>query len=414
MADERIKDSQINSLIEIEGVIDSDGLSKKIIFSLQTGNEKTHTEFMKYVNERQLSNFLSSPWKLTLSVNVWMNYNVSGSLCEKQCILLDVLFKNANAIKGYFQKGSSFQCLSNTRFIQQQIDIFDNLAKAAFYLTFSSNKSLVFTEWELLNCMSDVQLEFCLRAGVLTNRYCSSKVDQDAQFSFVHETVQDFLAAYHIANSNQDLIANIKIESIYNVFGMSETIIYLCGLACKKANQLLNRLVDVKFLNDINRGLSKYVIGAVYNEYDFTQRNVLRSNNDQIDDNVRCLTLSVLFQRIIIAGYTEAKASGENDICLTCTDFICYAHLNESDSNVLKILLLSNKSDVQSLILESNVLQTRGILTVIQQSKHSLTRVKCTANPEINKALSHTSIEELHFIGHIDVSSFSCVLPTLS
>ncbi|KAH3775287.1 hypothetical protein DPMN_176688 [Dreissena polymorpha] len=49
MADERIKDSEINSLIEIDGIIDSKELAKKIIHSLQTGNVKTHTEFMTYV-----------------------------------------------------------------------------------------------------------------------------------------------------------------------------------------------------------------------------------------------------------------------------------------------------------------------------------------------------------------------------
>ncbi|KAH3775288.1 hypothetical protein DPMN_176689 [Dreissena polymorpha] len=230
-----------------------------------------------------------------------MNYKVSGSLCEINCILLDVLFKTANARKGYFQKGSSFQCLSNTRFIQQQIDIFDSLAKATFYLTFS-NKSLVFAERELLNYMSEVQLEFCLRAGVLTKRCSSSEVDQDAQFSFVHETVLEFMAAYHIANSNQDCIANFQIESEYNVLEMSETIIYLCGLECKKANQLLTRLADVKFLDDINHGLSEYVKGVFCNEHvlalhkhSFTQRNALRSSNNQMKHNARCLSLSVLF-----------------------------------------------------------------------------------------------------------------------
>ncbi|KAH3802536.1 hypothetical protein DPMN_156214 [Dreissena polymorpha] len=269
--------------------------------------------------------------------------------------------------------------------------------------------------------MSDVQLEFCVRAGVLTKSYSSSKEDHDAKFSFVHETVQEFLAAYHIANSNQDLIAHFKIESNYDVLEMSETIIFLCGLECKKANQLLNCLADVKFLNDINHGLSKYVKEVFCNEHvlalqkdNHTQRNVLRSNNNQIDENARCFTLAVLFQRMMLTGYTEAKASGEQDICLNCADFSFYTYHNESDSNALKLLLLSNKSDVRSLIVESNVLKTSEILTVIQQSKHSLKRLKMRVTPEISNALYHTSIQELHFIGTINVSSFSGIFPTLS
>ncbi|KAH3802516.1 hypothetical protein DPMN_156194 [Dreissena polymorpha] len=421
MADERIKDSEINSLIEIEGIIDSEKLAKKIIHSLQTGNVKTHTEFMTYVNERQLSHFLTSPWRLTMLVNLWMNYKVSGSLCELNCILIDILFKNANARKGYFQKGGSFQCLSNTRFIQQQIDIFDALAKAAFYLTFSFNKSLLFTERELLNYISDVQLEFCLNAGVLTKRYMSYEADEDVQFSFVHETVQEFLAAYHIAKSNLDCITHFQIESKYNVLEMSEIIIFLCGLDCKKANQLLNMLADVKFLNDINHGLSMYVKhfldsedALAFQTDNNTKRYILKSNNTEMKHAARCFALSVLFQRMIIAGYKEAKASGEKDICLNCTDFTFDTHLNKCDSNALKTLLLSKKSDVRSLILESNVLKTSEILSVIQQSKKSLKRLKMRVTEEINKTLYHTSIQELNFIGTINVSSFSGIFPTLS
>ncbi|KAH3802544.1 hypothetical protein DPMN_156222 [Dreissena polymorpha] len=73
MADERLKDSEIISLIEIEGVIDQEELAQNIIHSLHPGHVKTHIEFMTYVNEHQLSHFLTSPWRLTLLVNLWMN-----------------------------------------------------------------------------------------------------------------------------------------------------------------------------------------------------------------------------------------------------------------------------------------------------------------------------------------------------
>ncbi|XP_052235639.1 uncharacterized protein LOC127847643 [Dreissena polymorpha] len=420
MVDERIKDSDINTLIEIEGIIDAEELAKKITHSLQTGNVKTHTGFITCVKERQLRHFLASPWRLTLLVNLWMNYDVTGSLCEINCILLDILFKNANASKGYFQNGTSFQCLANTRFIKHQIDIFDALANAAFSLTFSSNKCVVFTERELLNYMTEVQLDFCLRAGVLTKRYSSTIAHHDAHYSFVHETVQEFLAAYHIANSNQDVIERFQTDLKYNVLEMSETIIYLCGLESKKANTLINRLADVKFLNDINHGLSRYVHGFLgqkeilaFQTDNNTERNVLKSEMNSMDYDKRCLALSVLFQRMTIAGYIEAKASGEKEIFLNCTDFTFNANLNESDSNALKMLLLSNKSDVRSLILESNVLQTNEILTVMQHSKHSLERVMMTVTPEINKALYHTSIQEVRYIGKFDVS-FVFVFPPLS
>ncbi|KAH3792473.1 hypothetical protein DPMN_145970 [Dreissena polymorpha] len=422
MADERIKDSEIKTLIEVEGIIDTEELANKIINSLQTGNVKTTPEFMKYVNERQFGNLLKSPWLQTLLVNCWMNKTeLSGSLCEINCILLDTLFKNARAKKGYFQKGNSFQCLTNTSFIQRQINIFDALANVAFNCTFSSSKSPVFTEREVLDHMSEKQLKFCLHAGVCTKRYSSNIAGQNAQFSFLHETLQEFMTAYHIANSKQDLIKQFRTGYIYNVLEMSQTIIYLCGLDCKKANTLINCLVDDEFLKAISHGMSMYIMG-LYNQKKIlafqddtgTRRNVLKSNNDNMDYDARCFLLSVLFQRMIIAGCIEATASGEKEICLNCRDLIFNQNLSESDSNALKLLLLFNCADVRSLIVESNCLQISEILTVIHKSKHCLTRVKITMTPEISKALHHTSIQELNCIGQFDVSSCSYVLPSLS
>ncbi|XP_052235753.1 uncharacterized protein LOC127847710 isoform X4 [Dreissena polymorpha] len=420
MVDERIKNSEIKTLIEIEGILDAEELAKKILHSLQTNNVKTHTCFVTYVNDRRLRHFLASPWRLTLLVNLWMNYEVNGSLCEINCILLDILFKNANASKGYFRNGTSFQCLANTRFIKQQIDIFDALANAAFSLTFSSNKCVAFNERELLIYMTEVQLDFCLRSGVLTKRYSSTMADQDAQFSFVHETVQEFLAAYHIANSNQDLIEYFHTDTKYNVLEMSETIIYLCGLECKKANTLINHLADVNFLYDINHGMSMYVRGCLdqreiraFHTDNNTERNILRSDNNSMDYDKRCIALSVLFQRMIIAGYIEAKASGEKEIFLNCMDFTFNAYLNKSDLNALKMLLMSNKSNIRSLISESNILQTSEILTVMQHSALCVKRVIVKGTTEINKALCNTSIQEVCYTGKFDVSS-SCVFPHLS
>ena len=71
MADERIKVSVIDRLLEIEGVTDSEQLTKNIILSLQTGDKRTHTEFMTYVYERHFMHFLTSPLLQSLIVNVW-------------------------------------------------------------------------------------------------------------------------------------------------------------------------------------------------------------------------------------------------------------------------------------------------------------------------------------------------------
>ncbi|XP_052228907.1 uncharacterized protein LOC127843119 isoform X4 [Dreissena polymorpha] len=423
MIDERIKDSEINRLKDIEGITDTEELTKRIILSLQTGTDRTHTEFMAHVNEHKLMRFLTSPWLQVLIVNLWINNNeFKSSLCEINCILLDLLFKKANAKKGYFKIGHSIQCLSNTRFIKEKVEIFDALANAAFQFTFSSKKSLAFSERELMNYLTVEQLSFCLHAGVLTQRRSLGIAAEESQFSFIHETVQEFLAAYHIANSKQELSEFFPTETKYNVLEMCQTVIYLCGLDCKKANELLNRLTDVEFLVNINQGLSKYVQGyddmehlMAFQTDDYIKIKNVKSKHAQMTKGAHFLfALSVLFQRMIISCCTEAKASGQKEICLNYRDFTFSKYLSTADSKALTELLIFNKSNVRSLILETNVLQTGEILTVLQHSKRSLERVTTKMTPEINKELQQMIIQELHCSGIIDVSSFSCVLPSLS
>ncbi|KAH3750297.1 hypothetical protein DPMN_184817 [Dreissena polymorpha] len=420
MADERIKDSEIDRLLEIKGITDPDKLTKQVIISLQSADQKTYTKFIEYVKARHLMPFLTSPWLQTLLISLWMNNkDCNGSLCELNCILLDLLFKKANAKEGYFRKGTTFKCLSNTSYIEPQKEILKALANAAFRFTFSSEKSLVFSKFELRNYMSEDQLKFCLDAGLLTV-LCNSTVSLGSQLmSFPHETVQEFLAALHVANSKMGEIESLLIEHKYNVLQMSQIIIYLCGLDCGIANALINRLTDGDFFNDMNHALSNYIVYfnnrklEAFNT-DYKTIGNIRKSKDWWNNDSRILAVSFLFQRMMIAGFIEAKASGQMDICLKCRDFTFNTYLNESESNALCSLLMFNKSDVRTLILESDILQISELLTVLQQSSHCLQRVKAKVVPAIHRAFNNLKLQELHLIGRVNVPSVFDMLTSMS
>ncbi|KAH3753118.1 hypothetical protein DPMN_187748 [Dreissena polymorpha] len=420
MSDERIKDSEIKRLIEIEGITDPRELTENILISFNSVNQKSQTEFMEYVNERQLMQLLILPWYQTMLISLWMNNSdFKGSLCEINCILLDLSFKKGNAKEGYFRKGTCFPCLSNTSFIEPHCEILDALANAAFHFTFSSQKSLVFSKRELLDFMSKEQLQFCLDAGLLTVMFKSDVLLNSPQMSFVHETVQEFLAAYYIAISKADVIENLLSKHKLNVLEMSQIIIYMCGLDCKIANEQINRLIDGDFFNDMNHALSRYIrhfqiekLAAFKTDYKSIE-NIGKFSNDERDFDSRMLAVSFLFQRMMITGFSEAKASSQKDICLKCRDFIFNEYLNEPQSNALRALMY-NTSNVRTLILESNLLQISEILIVLQQSRDCLERVKARVTPDIYKAFYNLNLKELHFIGRINVSSISDVLTSLS
>ncbi|KAH3753224.1 hypothetical protein DPMN_187858 [Dreissena polymorpha] len=315
LADERIRDSKIDRLIELEGITDPEKLTKEMILSHYSAQEKTLAEFIEYVQLNQLKQFLSSPWLQTMLVNLWMNdTNFNGSLCELYCVLVDLLFKKANAKEGYFKKGTSYQCFSNTSYIEPQNEILNALAKAAFYFTFSSKKSLVFSKAELRNYISEEQLNFGLDAGLLTVVHNSTLSFPSSSMCFLHETIQEFLAAYHIANSKTDEIESLLIKNQTNVLEMSQIIIYMCGLDCGMTNELINRLTDGDFVNEIGRALKRYIrhfdidkLSAFNTDYKAIGHiQNYKSNEKNYDSHI--LALSFLFQRMIIAGFNEANS----------------------------------------------------------------------------------------------------------
>ncbi|XP_052212461.1 uncharacterized protein LOC127831517 [Dreissena polymorpha] len=256
MVDKRIKDSGIDLLIEVSGIMDKEQLVIFIIKSRQTNTSKSHKRFMSYVKEHKLEHFLASPLLLTLLVSVWINsQHFSGSLCEMNCILLDNLFRKATKHEGKFSH-AQFLCLKGTNYIYPRVEMLNSLAKLAFECTFSSGKSLVFSKEKVLESLSPEHLKFSLQAGILSERYISSL---RSEFSFLHETMQEFLAAFHIAQSNGISISSI-LGTIRHVLEICQVFMYLCGLDIEKANTLLDSAVhDLK--GDISHGLSAYVNG---------------------------------------------------------------------------------------------------------------------------------------------------------
>ncbi|KAH3753207.1 hypothetical protein DPMN_187841 [Dreissena polymorpha] len=59
LADERIRDSEIDRLLELEGITDPEKLTKKMILSLPSAQDKTPAEFIEYVHLNQLKHFLT-------------------------------------------------------------------------------------------------------------------------------------------------------------------------------------------------------------------------------------------------------------------------------------------------------------------------------------------------------------------
>ncbi|KAH3729437.1 hypothetical protein DPMN_055408 [Dreissena polymorpha] len=187
LADERIKNSQIDILLEIEGISDPDTFSKNILRCIidETNDLlKAVKEFETFVKHRKLESLLSLPMLHTHVICTWVDrtdkkrHLEETSLCLLYTTFIESLCKTANCTDGYFKESnpSHVKCFWNTCYIQPNHGHIYKLAEAAFKLLFSyaMETSIVFSDQTLSNfCHREeftVFKKFALISGIITSR----------------------------------------------------------------------------------------------------------------------------------------------------------------------------------------------------------------------------------------------------
>ncbi|KAH3811732.1 hypothetical protein DPMN_140147 [Dreissena polymorpha] len=329
LVDERIKNSQIDSLIEIEGISDAYLFSETIlrcIIDQRKNLEETVNKFNDFAERRKLKSLSSSPMLYVLVIYIWEHtidereHLKSWSLCSLYTAMLESLCKKAHSAPGYFNR-PPVQCFSNPSYLQPNIEHLDNVAEVACQLLFSSEResSIVFDDNTLSNhpkTFADCKM-FALRAGIFTNR--KNKCWKGSSISFIHKTVQEFLAAYHIA-CNPNVIDDIisRYLNCYNnsYLEISQVFIFLCGMNISAANKL----------------------SALMNQCDIDHCNYDPCYSKEFRP--------CAFQKIIESGISEALANKQDGICLELSH-VCIETEQMTEHNKTHLnLMLSN---VQSL-----------------------------------------------------------------
>ncbi|KAH3780520.1 hypothetical protein DPMN_158336 [Dreissena polymorpha] len=328
MTQAKILDSQICKLLQLDGVNNVFEVSRTILgcmkeFKGSQDLDKTQSEFESYVRKCGLLKHLNSPMMLCLIVHSWTKgTELKGSICEKYILLLECLFKKANTETSEFQE-PPYRCFTETQNIQPNIEQMNRLAEAAFYLLFSDTQenSLVFTITDLkkFNLRQLDPENFALKSGILSATRKASALRSSSSFTFIHKSIQEFLAAYHIAcNTNliDDVISGYLKCHKGAYLGISQVFIFLCGLNMSAANKL----------------------SCMMDEHD----------DDYFKSN---------FQDLILAGYREAVANQQKDIVLKLSVY----YFNYGDIQDLHTIWTNNKSNVLSMTINYKwISQTAG------------------------------------------------------
>ncbi|XP_052227070.1 uncharacterized protein LOC127841945 isoform X2 [Dreissena polymorpha] len=248
LAEAKIPDSKIETLLHLEGVNEPFVVSLRILRCREDCTnsedvENKHSAFVSYVDRNDLRDLLASPMLLTLIVQTWAEgTELKGNKCQIYSLLLESLFKKANSEEDHFHK-TPFPCLKETRYIKPNIEHFNRLSEAAFHLLFSETKenSLVFGIEQLIQYKLYERKDFVMRTGILSATRKASALRSSSSFSFVHKSVQEFLAAYYIAcncHVIDEVIPGYLKRHDESYRDMHEVLIFLCGLNISAANEL--------------------------------------------------------------------------------------------------------------------------------------------------------------------------------
>ncbi|XP_052221617.1 uncharacterized protein LOC127838087 isoform X1 [Dreissena polymorpha] len=332
LADERIKNSRIDILVEIEGISDSYTFSERVLRCILDKSKDLKTtarEIWSFIMERRLTWLSNLPMLYTLVICTWVGTmeeeeHLNGSsLCALYTTFLESLCKKANDTTGFFNdlNPPHVKCFSRTSYLRPIIQNVDVISKAAFHLLYSpeKEKSIVFNDQELSNYLTPSEQEFALKAGLISKRKTKSALN--SSISFIHKSMQEFLAAYHIAH-NAHLIDDVIIGYLGRhsdaYLDISQVFIFLCGLNISAANTL----------------------SGIINEH-----------HSKIMD-ARGLTYSsmkhVAFQSIIEAGYREAVSNDQTDILLRLSHF----YIVGNNLMVMNNVWRENKSNALALEIE--------------------------------------------------------------
>ncbi|KAH3796002.1 hypothetical protein DPMN_149566 [Dreissena polymorpha] len=264
LADERIKNSQIDILLEVEGISNPKEFNEKLLRCLldETKDLKeTVMQFEIFLKRRGLKSISSSPMLNTLVLITWVDNRAESltgsSVCELYTTVLENLCKKANSQIGYFDRypPSTVQCFSGTKYVKPNMEHIDSIAKAAFSFLFSNEKesSLVFSDIHLMAYLSENSKakQFALDSGLLSQR--KGKKCTDQTLSFVHKTIQEFLTAFHIHRNADviDKVISVYLKRNYNSYrDISQVFIVLCGFNISAANKLSTLMNELDVYSD--------------------------------------------------------------------------------------------------------------------------------------------------------------------
>ncbi|XP_052791038.1 uncharacterized protein LOC128225064 [Mya arenaria] len=325
MAQHPVSDSGIDKLLGIEGAADTDQLVQNVLQCLDGELDQSEglKRFMLYVRNKNMVSFMSIPIIVMMLVCLWFQgVEESFSHCDIYAHMVVMMFRKTECIDTICQ-GNGVRLPRCFREATQYSNFLVKLANFAFHRLYAADRreSLVFRDCEEL---TQEELVCLLKTGVIRETKTHSLIKNTSSFSFIHKTVQEFLASLHVSIHPDTFDRVIKPYYVKNqdITDFEKVFVFVCGMNCDFAHRMSELLCD-------NLSYISYEgVGHFRTQVD-------------IPSTVRVSEL----QNIIFSGHKEASNNGIKNISLALHAF----KFNSMVKNVstMKSLLSMNKSKVR-------------------------------------------------------------------
>ncbi|XP_053384155.1 uncharacterized protein LOC123536123 [Mercenaria mercenaria] len=371
---------QIDKHVEINEL--DDPLSKQLIDNAVTilnkqtfpYQSKTTEEFQTATSSVKLDTVRYIPYILLQMICLWFDGKTIGnSRCQIYSNIIELTL--SRGLRKLQKNGLSYgsrpnlakesevpYCFHSNEVSKLHYDVLLGLGKVAFETLFSSKMKscLVFDRMAVLDSLSEENLTFCLRMGLLSqNKDHGTLSERSSKLSFQHKSIQEYFAALYIqscpdSKDTQERILRV-CETLSTILEMSNVFIFLAGLShetCDKLLQMLHSAVSNDEATQIYRSsLSQYELQLEDRKSDEVMKSFLLMQTDIVQ---------------------EMKESGSKEVHFRTEDIIIDRNIDQQRQMLLTPLIENNNGNVKSLCIRScgpkdelgNVLKTFGLQNV--------------------------------------------------
>ncbi|WAR21166.1 hypothetical protein MAR_015140 [Mya arenaria] len=255
MSEIRVKHTQIDSLVTIEGIYDYTTAVQTFAACLNQHRPDDSDTFYSIIERYNLYQIIKVPVLLLQILCLWSEEKQFGlSYCEMYATVVDMLLEWSSKVAVENQgirnnfldtSYSELQCLKGKRFCQSHIELLSKMGCLALNMIFEESENILhFDEGYVLQFIEVGDLKQALGTGILSCHKIPNCVPRRKVFyNFLHKSFQEFLAGlFLVANDRNQTEYKRRLHDYFknmqSPVSCTRFFVFICGLRPDCAEKL--------------------------------------------------------------------------------------------------------------------------------------------------------------------------------